>query len=196
MSECNNHVESIHSNFVISRNHWPALTVWATKLIAAFHKFGRYFVTTFRHKMSSPELGQLARVRISSTHTTPPAAVCVESDIWICHYVRVTVPRTNRTLHIRTDYQDDPTVKLLSSLRTRKHAMVVSHNINLTVTLIACVTLLLNLVIQIWKINLKYPGSSQPTRRHSNCETTTNRQTLLLNLVIQIQVQIEKKGQK
>ena len=34
----------------------------------------------------------------------------------------------------------------------------------------------INLVTQIWKINLKYPGSSQPTRRHSDCETTTNRQ--------------------
>ena len=54
--------------------------------------------------------------------------------------------------------------------------MIVSHNINLIVALISCVTLLLNLVTTIWKINLKYPGSSQPTRRHSDCETTTNRQ--------------------
>ena len=54
--------------------------------------------------------------------------------------------------------------------------MIVSHNINLIVTLSSCVTPLLNLVTQIWKINLKYPGSSQPIRRHSDCETTTNRQ--------------------
>ena len=54
--------------------------------------------------------------------------------------------------------------------------MVILHTINLTVTLISCVTLLLNLAIQIWKFNLKYPGSSQPTHRHSNCKTTTNRQ--------------------
>ena len=67
-------------------------------------------------------------------------------------------------------------VRLLSSLPRRKHAMIVSHNINLTVTLISIVTLLINLVIQIWKINLKYPGSSQPTHRHSNCETTRNGQ--------------------
>ena len=30
-ARCTNHVESIHSNFVISRNHWPALTVWGDK---------------------------------------------------------------------------------------------------------------------------------------------------------------------
>ena len=54
--------------------------------------------------------------------------------------------------------------------------MIISHNINPTVTLISCVTLLLKLVTQIWNINLKYPGSSQPTCRHSDCETTTNSQ--------------------
>ena len=32
MSSCTNHVESIHSNFVISPNHWPALTVWGDKI--------------------------------------------------------------------------------------------------------------------------------------------------------------------
>ena len=31
MLECTNHMESIHSNFVISRNHWPALSVWGDK---------------------------------------------------------------------------------------------------------------------------------------------------------------------
>ena len=75
-----------------------------------------------------------------------------------------------------------PAAKLLNSLPRRKHAMIVSQNINLIVTLISCVTLLLNLVTQIWKINLKYTGSSQPTRRHSDCENTTNRLPRLAEL--------------
>ena len=53
----------------------------ATKLIA-FHRFGRYFITTLRRNISTPVLGQLAKMLVNSTHTTPPAAVlCVESDI-------------------------------------------------------------------------------------------------------------------
>ena len=31
MLGCTNHVKSTHSNFVVSRNHWPALTVWRDK---------------------------------------------------------------------------------------------------------------------------------------------------------------------
>ena len=55
----------------------------ATELIT-FHRFGRYFITTLRYKMSTPELGQLARVRVSSTHTIPPAAVpSVKSEITV-----------------------------------------------------------------------------------------------------------------
>ena len=80
----------------------------------------------------------------------------------------------------RTAYENWPTktisaVNLLHNLPRRKYAMIVSHNVNLTVTLISCVTLLLNPVAQMWKVNLNYPGSSQPIHCHNDCETTTDR---------------------
>ena len=58
--------------------------------------------------------------------------------------------------------------------------MIFSHYTNITATLSSCVTLLLNLVIQMWKINLKYPDGSYPTRCYSDCENTTNRRYTFL----------------
>ena len=125
MLGCTYHVESIHSNYVISRNHWPALTVLGDK-------------------------------------------TNLISQIWSLF--------SADPIYRNWPTKTMPAAKLLNSLPRRKHAMIVSHNINLIVPLISCVTLLLNLVAQIWKINLKYPGSPQPTYRHSDCETKTNRQ--------------------
>ena len=49
-------------------------------------------------------------------------------------------------------------VNLCNSLAEWKHAMIVSHYINIILILISCPILSLNLVTQMWKIIMKYPG--------------------------------------
>ena len=51
--------------------------------------------------------------------------------------------------------------------------MIVSHCINLILILISCLVLSLNLVTQMWKIILKYPGTFQYTLCRAHYETRT-----------------------
>ena len=180
-------MESIHSNFVISRNHWPALTVWGDKtnlisqILSLFyhHTSPQDVHPRIRSTGQSASQQHLHHIRLMwcwqhTYHSARRGTVCGE---W-----HLTLPLRKGYCSADPIYRNWPTktmpaAKLLNSLPRRKYAMIVSHNINLIVPLISCVTLLLNLVAQIWKINLKYPGSPQPTHRHSDCETTTtNRQ--------------------
>ena len=180
-------MESIHSNFVISRNHWPALTVWGDKTNLISQIWSLFYHHTspqdvhprIRSNGQSVSQQHLHHIRLMwcwqhTYHSARRGTVCGE---W-----HLTLPLRKGYCSADPIYRNWPTKAmpaaklLINSLPRRKHAIIVSHNINLIVPLISCVTLLLNLVAQIWKINLKYPGSPQPTHRHSDCETTTNRQ--------------------
>ena len=65
-------------------------------------------------------------------------------------------------------------VNLCNSLAEWKHAMIVSHYINIILILISCLILSLNLVTQMWKIILKYPGTFQYTFCRAHYETSKN----------------------
>ena len=157
---------------------FPEITDWhsqfvSTKLIA-FYRFGRYFITTLRHKVPTqnwvnwlsvshkiytlkpchfPKSLIGAHSSISSPHfatrchpssrvnwpecesaghySARHSTVCGKWHLTLPLRIKVTVPRTNRALHIRTDI---PRQSLQSnSLLRRKHA-IVSHNISLTIS--------------------------------------------------------------
>ena len=58
-----------------------------------------------------------------------------------------------------------------------KHALIILYKINL-ITLITFTTLSLNLIGLVWKVNLKYPGSSQSICCHINFATRMNSKKL------------------
>ena len=122
MSGCTNHVESIHSNFVISRNHWSAITVWGDKTNCISQ------ISSLFYHQTSPQYVH-PRIRwtdqnASQQHTYHSACRGTEFGEW------------HLTLPLRKGYcsaeQQDPTyqnwptmpipgVKLLNSLPRRKH---------------------------------------------------------------------------
>ena len=70
---------------------------------------------------------------------------------------------------------------LCNSLAEWKHAMIVSHYINIIVILISCLILSLNLVTQMWKIILKYPGTFQYTFCRAHYETPKNWRNFIIS---------------
>ena len=108
MLRCTNHVKSIHSNFVISRNHWPVLTmltVWGDKT----NRISQIW-SLFHHHTSPQDV----HPRIRSTgqsesqqhtyHSVRRGTVYGEWHL-VLPLRKVTVPRTNRSI---LTYQDDP----------------------------------------------------------------------------------------
>ena len=72
-------------------------------------------------------------------------------------------------------------VNLCNSLAEWKHAMIVSHYINIILILISCLILSLNLVTQMWKIILKYPGTFQYTFCRAHYETSKNWRNFIIS---------------
>ena len=169
MLGCTYHVESIHSNVVISWNHWPALTVWGDKTNRISQNWSLFYHHTSPQDVH-PRIrstGQSARQQ-HTYHSARRGTVCGE---W-----HLTLPL--RKGYCSADQQDPtyqnwptktiPAARLLNSLPRRKHAMIVSHNINLIVPLIPCVIQLLNLVTQNMKnqseISWQFPAHPPPQR--------------------------------
>ena len=72
-------------------------------------------------------------------------------------------------------------VNLCNSLAEWSHAMIVSHYINIILILISCLILSLNLVTQMWKIILKYPGTFQYTFCHAHYKTPKNWRNFIIS---------------
>ena len=75
-------------------------------------------------------------------------------------------------------------VNLCNSLAEWKHAMIVSHYINIILILISCLILSLNLVTQMWKIILKYPGTFQYMFCRAHYETPKTGEILSFQIAL------------
>ena len=78
----------------------------------------------------------------------------------------------SKTIHV---------VNLCNSLAEWKHAMIVSHYINIILILLSWLILSLNIVTQMWKIILKYPGTFQYTFCRAHYETPKNWRNFIIS---------------